>query len=120
MTAEPEPETTIVYRDNTPVVLVPECPGTSVIGNELVSIDITNASEGYIGVHYKGSNVKVKFQIKGPDGVTYTYDLVIGVDADEFIIVDPKCGRSLLEYLDEAEIGTSLSALGLDFGQNMA
>lgn len=80
VTAEPEPETTIVYRDNTPIVLVPECPGTSVIGNELVSIDITNASEGYIGVHYKGSNVKVKFQIKGPDGVTYTYDLDGGVD----------------------------------------
>jgi len=75
--AEVEP---IIYRDNSPKVMNPSCPGITVIGNELVTIDISNAGEGYIGVHYTGSNGKVKFQITGPDGVTYTYDLDGGVD----------------------------------------
>ncbi len=47
------------------------------------------------------------------------YDLVIGVDADEFIVVDPKLGQSLPEYLSGRKIKTSLSALGLDFGQKL-
>jgi len=75
--AEVEP---IIYRDNSPKVMNPSCPGITVIGNELVIIDISNAGEGYIGVHYTGSNGKVKFQITGPDGVTYTYDLDGDID----------------------------------------
>ncbi|MDY6418498.1 MAG: glycosyltransferase family 2 protein, partial [Bacteroidales bacterium] len=47
------------------------------------------------------------------------YDLVIGVDADEFVVVDPRRGLSLREYLSEQRIGVSLSALGLDFGQKL-
>ncbi|MBR8732215.1 hypothetical protein IX339_001677 [Porphyromonas levii] len=45
------------------------------------------------------------------------YDRVIGTDADEFIIVDPKHGISLKEYLTHAPISSSLSPLGLDLGQ---
>ncbi|MBR1574675.1 MAG: glycosyltransferase family 2 protein [Bacteroidales bacterium] len=47
------------------------------------------------------------------------YDLVIGVDADEFVVVDPKLGMSLSEYLDKTPIRDSLSGLGLDFGQKL-
>lgn len=47
------------------------------------------------------------------------YDLVIGTDADEFIVVDPKLGESLPEYLSRVEIRDSLSPLGLDFGQKL-
>ena len=47
------------------------------------------------------------------------YDLVIGVDADEFIVVDPKLGKTLVEYLSEVKVKGSLSALGLDFGQKV-
>lgn len=47
------------------------------------------------------------------------YDIVIGVDVDEFIVVDPKAGKSLREYLSEARIRTSISALGMDFGQKI-
>lgn len=47
------------------------------------------------------------------------YDLVIGVDADEFVVVDPKLGKSLPEYLSEVRIKDSLSPLGLDFGQKL-
>lgn len=47
------------------------------------------------------------------------YDLVIGVDADEYIVVDPKLGISLAQYLSERNVTSSLSALGLDFGQKL-
>ena len=47
------------------------------------------------------------------------YDLVVGVDADEYIVVDPATGKTLAEYLTEADINVSLSALGLDFGQKI-
>lgn len=45
------------------------------------------------------------------------YDLVIGTDADEFLIVDPKLGISLSDYLSAAKIDVCLSGLGIDMGQ---
>lgn len=47
------------------------------------------------------------------------YDIVIGCDTDEFLIVDPKTKQTLPEYLSNTKINTSLSGLGLDIGQNM-
>ena len=47
------------------------------------------------------------------------YDLVIGVDADEYIVVDPKLGVGLAEYLSMQDIDISLSPLGIDFGQKL-
>jgi hypothetical protein len=47
------------------------------------------------------------------------YDLVIGVDADEYLIVDPKLGKTLQEYLSEKEVDVCLSGLGIDVGQHL-
>ena len=47
------------------------------------------------------------------------YDLVIGTDVDEFLIVDPALGKTLAEYLSEANIKNCLSAMGVDVGQHM-
>ena len=47
------------------------------------------------------------------------YDIVIGCDSDEFLIVDPNTKKTLAEYLSELKIRTSVSGLGLDIGQNM-
>lgn len=47
------------------------------------------------------------------------YDLVIGTDVDEFLIVDPKLGQSLSEYLSNKKIKYCLSALGVDVGQHL-
>ncbi|MCL2073573.1 MAG: glycosyltransferase family 2 protein [Marinilabiliaceae bacterium] len=47
------------------------------------------------------------------------YDLVIGCDADEFIVVDPALQIQLPEYLSQIKIKTSVSGLGLDFGQHL-
>ena len=47
------------------------------------------------------------------------YDLVIGTDADEFLVVDPAVSGSLAEYLSGLRIRTSVSALGVDVGQHL-
>lgn len=47
------------------------------------------------------------------------YDMVIGVDADEFLVVDPACGKSLAEYLSSIKCDSSVSGLGMDVGQNL-
>lgn len=47
------------------------------------------------------------------------YDMVIGTDVDEFIVVDPKLGMTLPEYLSGKDIRYSLSALGIDVGQHL-
>ena len=47
------------------------------------------------------------------------YDLVIGVDADEYIVVDPKQGIGLRDFLSRQSIDVCLSPLGLDFGQKL-
>ena len=48
-----------------------------------------------------------------------TYDIVIGCDCDEFLIVDPNTNKSLSEYLSTIHIKNTVSGLGLDVGQNM-
>ena len=47
------------------------------------------------------------------------YDIVIGCDCDEFLIIDPDLGISLREYLSNKNFDTTLSGLGLDVGQHM-
>ena len=47
------------------------------------------------------------------------YDIVIGCDCDEFLIVDPGLGTTLADYLSHKKINTTLSGLGLDVGQHM-
>lgn len=62
-------------RDNTPVCYVPTASGITVYSNALAEIDASNSSDGYIMVNYKGTNPKVKLQMTGSNGVTYTYNL---------------------------------------------
>ena len=47
------------------------------------------------------------------------YDIVIGCDTDEFLIVDPNTKKTLAQYLSNIKIKTSVSGLGLDIGQHM-
>ena len=48
-----------------------------------------------------------------------TYDIVIGCDSDEFLVVDPATKQTLAQYLSAIDIKTSVSGLGLDVGQNL-
>ena len=70
-----KPEESKGTRDNTPVCLIPSTPGSTLYSNEFVALDASNSSEGYVCVNYTGSCSKVKLQITGPNGVTYTYNL---------------------------------------------
>lgn len=45
------------------------------------------------------------------------YELVVGGDADEYLVVDPRCRQTLAEFLGSKKIKYTLSGLGLDFGQ---
>ena len=47
------------------------------------------------------------------------YDIVIGCDCDEFLIVDPALNIGLAEYLSNKQIKNTLSGLGLDVGQHL-
>lgn len=47
------------------------------------------------------------------------YDIVIGCDSDEFLIVDPRTKQTLQQYLSNKKIHTTLSGLGLDIGQHL-
>lgn len=79
---EPERETASGQADDpakgwnsTPRVLVPEAPGTVLMGNSSIEIDVSNISKGYLMARYVGNRAKVKFFIETPDQVRYTYDL---------------------------------------------
>lgn len=45
------------------------------------------------------------------------YSRIIGTDADEFLVVDPRCSLSLFDYLIQYPICNTLSGLGVDLGQ---
>ncbi len=56
---------------------------------------------------------------KAAELLTHGYDLVIGVDCDEYIVVDPMLGKGLAEFLSEQKIDTTISPLGVDMGQHL-
>lgn len=70
------PTSETALRDNTPVCLVPTADQTAETHNDAAAIDYSHAADGYIMARYFGSSPKVKMQIKGPDQVTYTYNLI--------------------------------------------
>ena len=47
------------------------------------------------------------------------YDIVIGCDCDEFLVVDPNTEYDLAQYLSDLKIRGSVSGLGLDVGQDL-
>ena len=102
-------ENLYIYYDGEDQNVADICQGTNVsvhakIGNQVVAAEkarLKFLSEQAATLFAKG------------------YDLVIGVDADESIVVDPKLGIGLREYLSAQKIDVSLSPLGLDFGQKL-
>jgi len=55
------------------------------------------------------------------DLFTDGYDMIIGTDVDEFLMVDPSLGKRLPEFLEEvtADGRVSVSGLGIDVGQKL-
>ena len=109
-TSESAP-TTKGSRDNTSIVLVPEASGGVVHSCDVAIIDASNTSEGYLMVKYTGSVEKVKFQIKGPDGNTYTYNLH-GSDYEVFPLTagDGTYSLGIHENVEGTTYSTALTA----------
>ncbi len=98
-----------IYFDGTDQTIAPFCEGTNAFLHEKIGNQVVAAEKG-----------RLRFlSERAASLLEQGYDLVIGVDADEFIVVDPKRELSLREYLSAQKIGVSLSALGLDFGQKL-
>lgn len=102
-------ENLYIFFDGKDQVIAPFCDGTHASLEDKIGTQVIEAEKG-----------RLKFlSAKAAELMSQGYDIVIGVDADEIIVVDPKRGESLVEYLSKAKIKTSLSALGLDFGQRL-
>lgn len=102
-------ENLYIFFDGTDQKIAPFCEGTNAFLHEKIGSQVVQAEKGRLAFL---SEQAAKLLAGG-------YDLVIGVDADEFIVVDPARGMSLAEYLSAQKIDVSLSALGLDFGQKL-
>ena len=102
-------ENLYIFFDGTDQKIAPFCEGTNAYLHEKIGNQVVQAEKGRLAFL---SEQAARLLSEG-------YDLVIGVDADEFIVVDPKLGMSLAEYLSAQKIDVSLSALGLDFGQKL-
>lgn len=59
-------------------VLSPQATGLEAYGNDSVSIDASNTTEGYFMVRYQGDADKSRIQVTTPDGTLYSYCLVPG------------------------------------------
>lgn len=85
------------------------CPKAHIVAHDRIPGTVVEAEKHRLGIM---SDTAAKLFSQG-------YDLVIGVDADEYLVVDPKLGKSLAEYLSGLKIKGSVSGLGLDFGQKL-
>lgn len=66
----------------------------------------------------KGDKSRIQFLSNVAKTILEFYDIVIGVDADEYLVVDPVTGKGLAAYLSEIKIDPCVSGLGIDVGQD--
>lgn len=102
-----EPSKVAGTRGSTPVAYIGSADGTETYGNDSVTIDTSHENEGYIMVSYTGNCEKVKFQLTGPDDITYTYNLHGGY---ETFPLTAGSGNYTLGVFENIE-GTSYSTL---------
>lgn len=101
-------ENLYIYLDGTDQT-IPENIGAATV-TKLPHTDMSRAA---------GDKYRIGLMSKLAKKLLTEYDIVIGCDADEFLIVDPNCNMGLAEYLSNKKINTTLSGLGLDVGQHM-
>lgn len=102
-------ENLYIYYDGEDQSIGDFCQGTNTFLHPRIGSKVVAADKGRVK---SLSEKAAELFVKG-------YDLVIGVDADEYIVVDPKLGIGLREYLSQQNIDVCLSPLGLDFGQKL-
>ena len=99
-------ENLYIFFDGTDQKIADFCDGTNVKAVEKIPGQVVAAEKGRLDLLSKTAADLLK-----------KYDLVIGTDADEFLVVDPRRRMSLREYLSSQKIDVCLSGLGIDMGQ---
>lgn len=73
----------------TSTLLTPVASGSVIKGNTKAEIDASNTKEGYVMIRYLGSETKkLKVQITGTSGTTYTYNLNTKGSYETFPLTD--------------------------------
>ena len=85
------------------------CEGTNAIKLEKIGTDVVSNDKGRVAV------MSAKAAVLFSNG----YDLVIGTDADEYLVADPILGLSLQAFLSGLTISNCASGLGLDIGHKV-
>lgn len=100
-------ENLYIYLDGKDQEIPEWCAGTNITAVDKIPGQVVEAEKG-----------RLDFLSAKAAELLGTYDLVIGVDADEILVVDPDLGVSLKDYLSASDIDVSLSGLGVDVGQH--
>lgn len=97
-------------RDATAQVLVPQADGIVTYGSDIVSVDASHTSDGYVMLRYTGSNEKVKLQVTLPDGTEYTYP-VTDSDTDSVYLLPGGSGSYKITLLESVSVENNLYAI---------
>ena len=97
-----------VYFDGEDQVVPDFCEGINVCVRERVPGQVAAADRG-----------RIDFLSSQASELLKNYDMVIGTDVDEFLVVDPQLGVSLSEFLSRLPARVSYSGLGIDVGQHL-
>lgn len=100
-------ENLYIFLDGTDQTMPDWCPKAHVTAVEKIKGKVVEAEKG-----------RLSFLSMQAEKLLNEYDLVIGCDADEFLIVEPTLNVSLREYLSGLDIKVSCSGLGVDVGQH--
>ena len=97
-----------VYFDGNDQVVPDFCAGVNVCVRERVPGLVAAADRG-----------RIDFLSSQAADLLQKYDMVIGTDVDEFLVVDPALGMSLTDFLSQLPDRVSYSGLGIDIGQHL-
>lgn len=103
-------ENLYIFFDGTDQQIPDFCEGTTARLRERNPQHVVKAEKDRLG--FLSEQAAILMNEKG-------YELVIGTDADEFLVVDPAVNGSLGDYLSSLKIRTSVSGLGIDVGQHL-
>lgn len=67
----------------------------------------------------RGDRIRISFLNEQATALFKKYDLVLGMDVDEFLVVDPRCNMSLKAYLSKIKCKPCVSGLGVDVGHKL-
>lgn len=101
------PENLYVFLDGKDQSIPDWCPGVNIVARERVPGQVAAADRG-----------RIDYISEQAARLLERYDMVIGTDVDEFLVVDPALNVSLTDFLSALPSRTSYSGLGIDVGQH--